>query len=140
MLFLSACETGKDDKRLSLESYAQQMVKQDVPVVLGWGLSVGDTSATQMARHFYEYVALGKPIAEALEYSRENLKKHYVPWPLLRVHTDGSPVDKGLVTRRSGRQPGSARRARYRKLQDGKITVLKEGFVGRRRPLQVRGR
>ena len=31
-------------------------------MVLGWGLSVGDTSATQMARHFYEYLALGKPV------------------------------------------------------------------------------
>lgn len=136
VLFLSGCETGKDDKRLSLESYAQQMVKQGTPVVLGWGLSVGDTSATQMARHFYEYLALGKPVSEALEYSRESLKHHYVPWPLLRVHTDGSPVDKGLVTRKEGRQPRSVRRATYRKLKDEKVTVLEEGFVGRRRALQ----
>jgi hypothetical protein len=137
LLFLSGCETGKDDKRLSSESYARQMVKQEVPVVLGWGLSVGDSSATQMARQFYEYLALGKAISEALRYSRESLKHRYIPWPLLRVHTDGSPLDKGLVTRKAGRQPGSARRATYRKLKEEKVTVLEEGFVGRRRALQA---
>ncbi len=136
VLFLSGCETGKGDKRLSLESYAHQMVKQGVPVVLGWGLSVGDTSATQMARHFYEYLALGKPVSEALEYSRESLKNQYVPWPLLRVYTDGSPIDKGLIIRKEGRQAGSDRQATYRKLNDEKVTVLEKGFVGRRRALQ----
>jgi tetratricopeptide (TPR) repeat protein len=137
LLFLSGCETGKGDKRLSLESYAQQMVKQGAPVVLGWGLSVGDSSATQLAQPFYEYLALGKAVSEALGYSRKSLKQQYVPWPLLRVHTDGSPIDKGLVTRREGRQPGSARRATYRQLKDEKVTVLEKGFVGRRRALQT---
>ena len=44
LLFLSGCQTGKSGDVKGKESFAYQMVQFGVPVVLSWGLSVGDNT------------------------------------------------------------------------------------------------
>ncbi|MGJ8641471.1 MAG: tetratricopeptide repeat protein [Opitutaceae bacterium] len=137
IIFLSGCETGKDDKVNDVASFARQMVELGVPAAMGWALSVGDFAATRFVAPFYEYLSLGKTVADALKYSRAECQQSYAPWPLLRVHTVGASLRQSIVKRRAGRVVPQARKATYRLLDGHKVEVLETGFVGRRRHLQA---
>ena len=138
VLFLSGCSTGKSDKVNAVESFAWQMVKQGIPIVLGWGLPVSDSGATLMAAEVYKLLGMGKSVHEAVQRARQELaERHgrYHPWPLLRIFTDGSKpaslIAPGQKLRRRTR-----RAATHKYLKDSQVRVLDRGFVGRRREIQ----
>jgi len=135
VLFLSGCSTGKSDKVNEAESFAFQMVEKGIPTVLGWGLPVSDTGATFLTMALYKYFGMGKSIAEAVSLSRQALAAQYHPWPLLRLFSDNSPVN-ALIARGQPIRRRHTRKLQYKVLADSQVTVLADGFVGRRREIQ----
>ncbi|MCP4288371.1 MAG: CHAT domain-containing protein, partial [Gammaproteobacteria bacterium] len=134
-LFLSGCSTGKSDKVNASESFAWRIVEQGVSVVLGWGLPVSDTGATRLAAELYKYLGMGKGVAEAVQRARQATADSYLPWPLLRVFSDGSKL-RPLIAPGQRLRPKTARAATHKYLADSKVKVLERGFVGRRREIQ----
>ncbi len=135
LLFLSGCSTGKADKLQKAESFAHQVVQAGVPMVLGWGLPVSDLGATRLTTELYKYLALGKSVDFAVRRARQHVEQEYHPWPLLRLFTDGSPLEP-LIAPGQRKWPRTQRRTRYRALEDSRVRVLEYGFVGRRRQIQ----
>lgn len=69
---------------------AEQLVRQGVPMVLGWGRPVLDRSATMAATHLYERLAEGFSVAEALSSNYRYLLQKQIPdWHLLRLYGRG---------------------------------------------------
>jgi tetratricopeptide (TPR) repeat protein len=133
LLFLSGCSTGKGDKVNEAESFAYQMIDKGVSFALGWGLPVSDTGATQVTTELYRYLGMGKGLCEALSGSRQALKDHYYPWPLLRLFSDGSQLVPFISP---GMKLKPRRKTTYTYLKDSNVRVLESGFVGRRRDIQ----
>ncbi len=71
----------------------------------------------------------------AVRRARQSVEERYHPWPLLRLFTDGSPLEPPIAP---GQDPRgrTQRRTRYRALEDSWVRVLEYGFVGRRRQIQ----
>ena len=61
-LFLNACETGK----AAATGLAEQLVLAGVPLVVGWGLSVVDDTATEFATTFYTQLAANQRVPSGL--------------------------------------------------------------------------
>ncbi len=135
VLFLSGCSTGKSDKVSESESLAFQMVENGIPIVLGWGLPVSDRGATLLTTVLYKYFGMGKSICEAVNFSRQAMKEHYNPWPLLRLFSDGSPLAP-LIAPGQKLRARHPRKTKYKFLSDSHVKVLEKGFVGRRREIQ----
>ncbi|MBF0533564.1 MAG: AAA family ATPase [Nitrospirae bacterium] len=133
MLFLSGCLTGKGDG--SGQSFAYKMVQAGIPIVLGWGLSVYDFSATRMGAELYKTIAEGKGIAESIIKTRQLYKDSYHSWHILRAFTDESPLVP-IVTPGQKLKYLPRRKLLYKFLGDSQVKVLETGFVGRRRYLQ----
>ena len=60
LVFLSGCRTGEAGGHGAAPSFAEQLVNQGVPAVLGWGRSVGDRVAIVAAGALYERLATGE--------------------------------------------------------------------------------
>jgi len=136
ILFLSGCSTGKTDSVKGTGSFAYQMVEKGIPVVMGWGLPVFDSTATVFASELYRYLAMGKSVIEAVKETRKKMKDKYHTWPLLRIYTDGAePI--ALITAGQKLRTRIVRKATYKYLMDTQVKVLEKGFVGRRRQIQA---
>ncbi|HEX4611296.1 MAG TPA: CHAT domain-containing protein [Urbifossiella sp.] len=137
---LNACQTALS----AASGLADHLVKSGVPVVLGWGASVGDDQATRFAATFYEFLAAGEPVPAAAAKARLALWQAgrpghagYASWDLTfalpRLFAAGP--DCALVDRSASPRPYAGPRTEP-VLIDGDIKGLREGFVGRRRPQQ----
>ncbi|MBF0566466.1 MAG: tetratricopeptide repeat protein [Nitrospirae bacterium] len=134
MLFLSGCETGTSRGDGSTESFAYQMVKRGIPVVLGWGLKVSDIGATLFTEELYRCLAVGSVIGEAVRKARKKVADKYYIWPLSRVFTDGTPLTP--MTSEHQIRHHTPRAATVEYLEGMAVKVLTEGFIGRRREVQ----
>ncbi len=140
LLFLSCCSTGLEPDDDAVFSFAHVLVeKYHVPAVLGWGRSVSDDQAIHAGKIFYHELSRGVSILDAVKRSRLELIKEFADttdpaWPLLRMFSDGRPLN-AIVT--EGQPPKTQpRNMVYTYLGESNVQVLKEGFVGRRRQLQ----
>ncbi|MGC1119890.1 MAG: tetratricopeptide repeat protein [Candidatus Methanofastidiosia archaeon] len=136
LLFLSGCRTGEAPYDTAVVSFAHQLVLNHNSTVLGWGLRVSDPGARLAAACIYFELGRGHSIGEAVLSARQELFNNDIPdWPLLRLFSDGTPLDPPLVT--SGQTvPLKVRDIQYAYLENSQIKVLKEGFIGRRRQIQ----
>lgn len=111
-------------------------VSGHVSTALGWGLPVSDLGASLAAEKLYHDLSRGKNILDAVLSSRYELYNQYpADWSLLRLFSDGSPLDVPLV------KSGQKKRAKPRELQyifleNSQVKVLRKGFIGRRRQIQ----
>jgi hypothetical protein len=64
-VFLNACDSGHE-----VGGIAEELVRRGIPAALGMRRSVLDTSAIEFAKMFYQTMAYGKPIDEALSEGR----------------------------------------------------------------------
>ncbi|MGC1122969.1 MAG: tetratricopeptide repeat protein, partial [Candidatus Methanofastidiosia archaeon] len=135
LVFLSGCRTGESPHHEAALSFAHQLVKEHSSTVLGWGLPVSDPGATRAAEILYFELGRGESLLKAVLSTRQELVKKFPDWPLLRLFSDGTPLDPPLVT------PGQvvtvkARDIQYAYLKNKQVRVLKKGFIGRRRQIQ----
>jgi len=142
LLFLSGCRTGEAPESEAAVSFARVLVeKHNIPAVLGWGRPVADDQAIKAEEMIYHELSRGKSILEAVQRARcelakeiENQTETYPAWPLLRLFSGGIPL-KAIV------KQGQPVRTKYQKmvpiyLENSRVRILKEGFIGRRRQLQ----
>ncbi|MBU7044970.1 MAG: tetratricopeptide repeat protein [Theionarchaea archaeon] len=131
LIFLSGCRTGE-----AFDSFAQQLVMNYSPPVVGWGKPVSDPGATKAAAQVYYELSRGKSIIDAVFSARQKLYKEGFPdWCLLRLFSDGTPLDIPVVEQGQKRTV-KARDIQYTYLLNSKMKVLTKGFVGRRRQIQ----
>lgn len=148
LLFLSGCRTGEAASKTNTQgtsestaavSFARQLVeKYNIPAVLGWGRSVGDTQAAHAAKIFLHELSRGKSILDAVQRARyELLKGSFLnpAWPLLRLFSSGIALN--AVVQKGQRPQPKPRRMTHVYLENSQVKVLDEGFVGRRRQLQT---
>lgn len=150
LLFLSGCRTGQTPDRsiitgapenMAEGSFARLLVEDGkMPAVLGWGRSVNDKEATHAGRMLYRELSRGRSILKAVQRTRFELKKEFPhsdkpAWPLLRLYS--SVMLLNAVVEENQRRKPMERRMRYVYLENSRVRVLAEGFVGRRRQLQT---
>lgn len=135
LLCLAGCATADapgDPDTPFTGSLAEQLCRDNAAqVVLGWARPVGDTSATRAAGAFYQALAQGRSVAEALGDVYRGLAEAGSPyWHLLRTFVQGELPGR-LVPRSD--VPGRGRWRRRRPPDDESIQFR---FIGRRRELQ----
>lgn len=142
LIFLSGCRTGQGGSfaRFLVESYK-------VPAALGWGSKVIDIQAIQAGKIMIQQLSRGSSIPEAVQQALYKMEKAYQKlseesrektgpaWPLLRLYCDGTPLT-AIVKEE---QPSEAKswQMTHVSLENSQVKVLKEGFLGRRRQLQI---
>lgn len=146
LLFLSGCRTGEAPQAAETPdkaalSFARLLVERHrIPTVLGWGRPVSDDQATHAEEMIYHELSCGKTILQSLLRARYELKEkfsdsRYPAWPLLRLFASGMPLT--AVVKPGQPQRPIPRRMTYFSLGDSGMRVLREGFIGRRRQLQI---
>jgi len=136
LLFLSGCRTGQVPGHEAAVSFAHQLVLKHSSTVLGWGLPVSDPGARKAAEKLFYELSRGKSILDAVFSARQELYGSKWPdWSLLRLFSDGTPLDIPLVEEGQELEV-KARDIQYAYLQNSQVKVLKKGFVGRRRQIQ----
>jgi len=144
LLFLSGCRTAESPKRPENKealSFARELVvKRNVPAVLGWGRPVKDKQAIHCAKMLFHELSRGKSLLHALQRIRYELLQNFpgdnLPaWPMLRLFSSGIPLHP-FVTSGQRRIPKPQRLTQIF-LKNSRIPVLSQGFIGRRRQLQI---
>jgi hypothetical protein len=137
LIFLSGCRTGEAPEQAAAISFAHHLVSEHVPNVLGWGLPVSDLGASLAAKTLYHDLSRGKNILDAVLKTRYELYNHYpTDWSLLRLFSDGSPLHVPLVAK-GQKKLLKPRELQYTYLENSQVKVLKKGFIGRRRQIQL---
>ena len=142
LLFLSGCRTGQNTSIGSgaAVSFAHELVaNHQVPAVLGWGRPVNDEQAILAEAMLYRELSRGKTILSAIKRARYELAREFQSspepaWPLLRLFSSGIPLHKIVAIHLQLRL--KPKRMKYIYLENSRVRVLSEGFVGRRRQLQ----
>ncbi|MCP4694961.1 MAG: CHAT domain-containing protein, partial [Desulfobacterales bacterium] len=137
LLFLAACETGREDPRGS--GLARLLAASGIPMVIGMKNPVGDTAATVMAGSFYRHLTMKRSVSHALQLARGEYEKQTRPslprplppfqWAIPVLFGKNGAMDavdweKPL----NPTPPGSPGVILY-----GKVKHLKTGFRGRRK-------
>ncbi|MGB7439936.1 MAG: CHAT domain-containing protein [Coleofasciculaceae cyanobacterium] len=140
VIFLSGCHTGQITNQGTVPSLAQALVKAGAGVVLGWARPVYDRTGIIAAQAFYQALATGATVEEAVQKAQqEMIEQECRDWHLLRVYRDTQPIEE-LVT------PLRTRKREKLKFTPPETEFLDENnlvkvasrreFVGRRRALQ----
>jgi hypothetical protein len=144
LLFLSGCRTGETpDSYESTEavSFAHLLVEQyNVPAVLGWGRRVNDSQAILAEKILFHELSRGKSILEAVQRVRYELRENLPAgkinaWPLLRLFSGG--VALNAMVEKGQRWVPKPRLVKLVSLKNSRVQVLAEGFIGRRRQMQI---
>ena len=136
LVFLSGCRTGQMPEHAAAMSFAEYLAAGRVPAVLGWGLPVTDAGARAAALKLYREFSRGENILEALRRTRKELFDHYQrDWSILRLFSDGTPLEVALVKREQKPLP-KTRELQYTYLGESQVRVLLTGFIGRRREVR----
>jgi hypothetical protein len=70
LVFLNACETGRDSRKDSNRGVAQALMSGGIPAVIANQYPVADSAAIAFATKFYSEMAAGNTLAEAVRESR----------------------------------------------------------------------
>ena len=91
LIFLSGCRTGEAGGNGSVPSFAERLIEQGMPAVMGWGRSVLDRTAIQCAATLYKQLAAGDTLAIALNQTYRALMADETvkDWHLLRLYVRG---------------------------------------------------
>jgi len=136
LLFLSGCKTGQTPPHEAAVSFAHELVLKHSSTVLGWGLPVLDPGARMAAASLFFELSRGKSIFDAVFSARQELYDNELPdWSLLRLFSDGTPLDVPLVEEGQALEV-KTRDIQYAYLLNSQVKVLEKGFIGRRRQIQ----
>lgn len=139
LIFLSGCRTGQAGNQGAVLSMAETLIHQGARAVLGWGMSVQDTTGTAAAAHLYKKLAAGYSLGEGLGSTYRYLLKEKVnDWHLLRLYVRGDCP--GALVEPLGDyhwQPPQLPQEEFLDPLTQEVRVAtREEFVGRRRYLQ----
>ncbi|MCP4148582.1 MAG: CHAT domain-containing protein, partial [bacterium] len=140
LLFLSGCRTGEAAGKGAVVSFARKMVEAfNIPAVLGWAREVGDQQASAASEIIYRELSRGQSILDAVKRARLELNERYPnhpypAWPLLRLFSDGSPLN--ALVQKGQKERSKPRSLKHTYLKNSRVKILEEGFIGRRRQLQ----
>ncbi len=144
LLFLSGCRTGETpggDESTEAMSFAHLLVEQhNVPAVLGWGRKVNDRQAILAEKTLFHELSRGKSILEAVQRVRYELRENLPAgktntWLLLRLFSGGVALN-AIVEKGQCWQP-KPRMLKIISFKNSRVQVLAEGFIGRRRQMQI---
>ncbi|MBP5973427.1 tetratricopeptide repeat protein [Brasilonema sp. CT11] len=140
VIFLSGCHTGQVANRGTVPSMAQALVKMGAGVVLGWARPVYDRTGIIAAQAFYQALATGATVEEAVKAAQqEMIAQKCSDWHLLRIYRDTRQIEQ-LVTplRTKKREKLKFTQPESEFLDENNIMKVASRweFVGRRRPLQ----
>jgi hypothetical protein len=104
---------------------------------MGWGRPVMDTSATQAASWFYEHLASGEGLVQALGLTYQRLLKQQVKgWHLLRLYVRGTEWRAIVDPPRDYIPPPEPVQYQFLDYEKKVRVATPDQFVGRRRILQ----
>jgi hypothetical protein len=140
VIFLSGCHTGQVANRGTVPSMAHALVKLGAGIVLGWARPVYDRTGIIAAQAFYQALATGATVEEAVKAAQqEMIAQECSDWHLLRIYRDTRQIEQ-LVTplRSKGREKLKFTQPESEFLDENNIVKVASRweFVGRRRPLQ----
>jgi len=143
LLFISGCSAGDTaafPSGAETAPFARQLIrKYRLPHVLAWAQSVKDQQAVLAAKTIYQQLCRGRSILTAVQQARATVMESFRDiekpvWPMLQLFGSGiRPVP--MVTADQKQRP-QLRRMKYSYLENSRVKVLAEGFIGRRRQLQ----
>ncbi|BAY47111.1 TPR repeat-containing protein [Scytonema sp. HK-05] len=141
VIFLSGCHTGQVANRGTVPSMAEALVKLGAGVVLGWARPVYDRTGIIAAQAFYQALATGETVEEAVKAAQQKMiAEECSDWHLLRIYRDTRPIKQLVTPLRSekGREKLKFRQPESEFLDQNNIVKVASRweFVGRRRPLQ----
>jgi hypothetical protein len=87
---LNACEGGRSDASDVFTGTAQSLIRQDLSAVLAMQFEISDTAAVALTHDFYQALALGDTVEEAVTEARRGLRlvqRNSVEWatPVLYI-------------------------------------------------------
>ncbi|HLP49221.1 MAG TPA: CHAT domain-containing protein, partial [Candidatus Kapabacteria bacterium] len=144
LLFMSGCRSGQmtsPEKSAYVMAFTRRMVEDhNISAVLGWGRSVKDLQANVAEKIIYNELSRGKTLPEAVMRARYEMKKEFpheeeAAWPLLRLYCDGTPHTPMVKIEQQSKS--NHQQMTYTYLANSNIKLLKEGFIGRRRQIQL---
>jgi tetratricopeptide (TPR) repeat protein len=139
LLFLSGNRTGEIPGSTAF-SFGHNLVRNyNIPALLGWGGPVGDQQASFAAQVLYRELSRGKSILDAVHWARYELMNAFADdpfsaWGLLRLFSSGGALSP--MVRAGQKVIPKPRHMTYVYLEQSRVKVLQEGFIGRRRQLQ----
>jgi hypothetical protein len=92
LVVLNACEGARGSQRDLFSSMATTLARRGVPAVLAMQEEISDDAAIELTRTFYEVLAEGRPVDEAIGEARTAISvslKHSLEWgtPVLYLRT-----------------------------------------------------
>jgi ABC-type branched-subunit amino acid transport system substrate-binding protein len=117
LVFLNACDTARGDPLDYLSSFAYKLAIKGIPAIVAMQVKISDDAAIQFARVFYESLASGDAVDEAVTKARHRIyvraDANSLEWiaPILYTSTSSGHLftDANAVTRKSSnrQQPQS---------------------------------
>jgi CHAT domain-containing protein len=104
LIVLNACEGARGSTRDLFSSMATTLARRGAPAVLAMQEELSDEAAIELTRTFYEVLAEGRPVDEAISEARTAISlslRHTLEWgtPVLYLRTpDGMLFDLPLVS------------------------------------------
>lgn len=99
LVILNSCEGARGSETEALSSTASALVRRGIPAVVGMQYEITDRAAIEFTRFFYQHLALGAPVDEAVTEARKAISislKDSFEWgtPALHLQSfDGTLVD-----------------------------------------------
>ena len=73
-VFVSGCETAQAPEAEAIGGVCQALVREGVPLAIGWAARIADRTATEFARSFYGSLASGCTVDRALTTARRDIQ------------------------------------------------------------------
>jgi tetratricopeptide (TPR) repeat protein len=137
--FISACQAGKAPVRNAQNGLAQGLLREGVPLVIGWTASILDDVATEVGARFYREVANGTTsIDRALISARQHARRQYArrsdpSWSLPVLYSATQQTHLFDPARDEARPRSSLRIEALPGMSEEGFTPH---FIGRRREMQ----
>jgi tetratricopeptide (TPR) repeat protein len=138
--FISGCQTGKAPPVAALGGICQGLVREEVPLAIGWAASIADVTATNLAATFYNTLASRETVDRALTQARQGVRKECEDrgdpaWTLPVLY---AATTQGLLFDPDPKRPPEPppRQGAVQQPLPGMTEGYAEHFVGRRRELQ----
>jgi len=120
--------------------FARELIREHrLPCVLAWAQSVKDHQAIPANTTIYQQLSRGRSVLTAVQQARDVLMEtirdvEKPAWPMLQLFADGALLTPIVATHQ--KQRPQLRRMKYAYLENSRVKVLAEGFIGRRRLVQ----
>src|SRR5260370_7182187 len=71
--FISGCQTGKAPPINAMGGICQGLIREEVPLAIGWAPSIADDLATELAQAFYDTLPRGETAARPPPFARPQI-------------------------------------------------------------------